>query len=372
MAAHGNNAPLIHHHDTVRLFDRRQTVCHHNGRTVPAQVIKCRLHQTLALGIQRRGRLIQQKHRGVAQDRTRNGDALLLPPRQHHAPLAHIGVIAFGQVHDEFMRGGGFGGSFDLCIRRVRATKADVVARGGGKDDRVLRHQRDMTTEGIAHQRCQRHTVQTHLARLRIVKPLNHLDNRGLARPRRADEGNRFTRLNGQVHLIQRRCIRPRRIGERDIIKRQLTAHRFRQGLRLHRVAHAIVGLQQLHQTLRCACGTLQLAPDFRERRDRACHHHRVDHKLHQGALAHGAKAHIIRPDPQHADNAGKHQKDHNHSEPRPRLDAPFGHLIRGLGHLREMLAAQILMGKGLHGLHRAQSLARIARRSGDPVLIFL
>ena len=75
MGADGRDAPGLHHHDAVGLFHGGQTVGHDQRRAIRAQPVDGGLHQPLTLGIQRRGRLVQQQHRRVAQDGAGDGDS---------------------------------------------------------------------------------------------------------------------------------------------------------------------------------------------------------------------------------------------------------------------------------------------------------
>jgi hypothetical protein len=56
------------------------------------------LHQLLAFGVERRGRLVEQQDRRVAQDGAGDRDALALAARQHDAALADRRVVALRQL----------------------------------------------------------------------------------------------------------------------------------------------------------------------------------------------------------------------------------------------------------------------------------
>ena len=56
------------------------------------------LHQRLAFGVERRGRLVEQQDRRVAQDGAGDRDALALAARQRHAALADLAVVALRQA----------------------------------------------------------------------------------------------------------------------------------------------------------------------------------------------------------------------------------------------------------------------------------
>jgi hypothetical protein len=61
---------------------------------------------------------------------------------------------------------------------------------------------------------------------LRIVEPLGEQEQRGLARARGADDGDRFARLDGQREIDQRRAVRAAGIAERDLLERKRPARR--------------------------------------------------------------------------------------------------------------------------------------------------
>src|SRR5438445_608512 len=83
------------------------------------------LHQPFIFCIQRRGRLVQQQQRRIAQDGAGNRQALALATRKRDTALAHQCVKAMGQFFNEFTGGGGIGGSAHLRIARLLAAIAD-------------------------------------------------------------------------------------------------------------------------------------------------------------------------------------------------------------------------------------------------------
>ncbi len=158
------------------------------------------------------------------------------------------------------MRGGGAGGGLDLGVGRLGAAEADVVAGSGGEDHRFLRHQRQRAAEIGARKGRQRHPVQQDAAFLRIVEPLQKLQDRGLARARRADKGHRLSGPDVQADTVQRRDLGAGGIAEGHAFEGDLTPHRARQRGRRGRVLHGVGGLQDLDQTLGRAGGALHLS----------------------------------------------------------------------------------------------------------------
>ena len=221
------------------------------------------LHQPLAFGVERRGRFVEQQQGRVAQQRAGDRDALALPARQARAAFAHEGVEPFGSARRKSSALASRAACHSCVFARVPIAVAQIVARGGGEDDGLLRHHRDPLADvgrvGVA----QVDAVEQHAAGLRIVEALGELEDRRLARARRADDRKPLARLHGEAEIVERRGFGPRRIMEGDVLERQLAARRLGQ---LHGLGgRADVGL-----------GIEQLARAARTRRRRAAGRHRL------------------------------------------------------------------------------------------------
>src|SRR5204862_2802737 len=83
-----HDAPSVEDEDPVRALDGREAVRDHDRRPATHESIECLLHQELALVVERARCLVEQEDPRVAQDRSRDRDALALAPRKAHAPLA--------------------------------------------------------------------------------------------------------------------------------------------------------------------------------------------------------------------------------------------------------------------------------------------
>ena len=183
MRAHRHDPPLIEHHDPVRPFHRRQPVRHHQRRAPLCQPVHRRLHQPFAFRVQRTRRLVQKQHRRIPQDRPRNRDPLLLPPREHHAPLPHIAVIAIRQRRQKIMRRRRLRRRLHLAVTGPRSPEPDVFPRARRKDHRVLRHQGHRPPEIPPRQIPQVDPVNRDPPPLRIIEPQQQLQDRRLPRP---------------------------------------------------------------------------------------------------------------------------------------------------------------------------------------------
>ncbi len=71
------------------------------------------------------------------------------PPERLTPRCFDVRVVALGQLHDEVVRLGGFGGGDDLFVAGIRAAVADVVAHRAGEQDGLLGHDPDLRQERV-------------------------------------------------------------------------------------------------------------------------------------------------------------------------------------------------------------------------------
>ena len=127
------------------------------------------------------------------------------PPDSITPALADVGVVALRQPRDELVRRRGAGRRLDLGVARLRPAEADVLARRGGEDHRLLRHQRELPPQVGARHLAQVDAVERDPARVRVEEAHQELEDRGLARARRPDQRHRLARRDPQVEAVERR-----------------------------------------------------------------------------------------------------------------------------------------------------------------------
>ena len=238
-------------------------MCHDKGGAPRRQAFHRVLDRAFAFGIQRACRLVQKQDGGVAQDGTGDGDALLLPPRQHDAAFADESIVPLRQGRQKLMRGGGPGGRLHLGVGGIGAAEPDVFTGRPRKDHRILRHQRDGSPEIVPAHRFQVKPVYGHPPLLGVVEAQKQLQDRGLAGTGRPDKGHRLARCHHQINAVQRRGFRAGRIAENNVFKADLAPNRAGQGDRAGGVNDRVIGCQKLLQALCRPGGALQLSPDF-------------------------------------------------------------------------------------------------------------
>ena len=110
----GDPAPL-QHHDPVGLAERAQAVGDGDRRPAPDQVVERLLDLPLGLGVDRRGRLVEDQDRRVDQECPGDRDPLPLAAGERLAALADQRVVAVGQAEDELVAPRGPGRGDDLA-----------------------------------------------------------------------------------------------------------------------------------------------------------------------------------------------------------------------------------------------------------------
>ena len=96
--------------------------------------------------------IVKNEDPGIKQERSGNGDALLLSAGKRHPSLSHVGVEPVGKGGDEIMGFTRYGGLDDLGHGGIRTAEGDVLANGPLKQGCFLEHNAD-----LGAQRFQRH-----------------------------------------------------------------------------------------------------------------------------------------------------------------------------------------------------------------------
>ena len=87
----------VHHQNLVGVLDRREAVGDDDGRPPLHELFERFLDKVLALGIDRRGGLVQDEDlQGRRTSRAHEREQLPLPVRERRAPLADVLPVAFG------------------------------------------------------------------------------------------------------------------------------------------------------------------------------------------------------------------------------------------------------------------------------------
>ena len=128
----------LDHQDLIGPADGREAVGDHKGGAPLHQVAEAILNHGLRFGVERRGRLIENKNARVGQNRARNRKALALPTRQLDPALAHNGVVALRKPQGEFVNPGNGTSGEKLLLRRIGPREDDVLPDGAVEEKGFL------------------------------------------------------------------------------------------------------------------------------------------------------------------------------------------------------------------------------------------
>ena len=113
-------------HDQVNIANGAQAVRNDDCGAAEFGPIERPLHHPLAGVVESARRLVQQQYARIAEESARDRNALLLAAGQLHAALAHLGLVAVGEVDDELVRVGHLGRLLDFGVARLQFAHANV------------------------------------------------------------------------------------------------------------------------------------------------------------------------------------------------------------------------------------------------------
>ena len=159
------------------------------------------------------GRLVEEEHRGVPEQRPRHRDPLPLAAAEAAAPLAHPGVVAVRKQPDETVGVGPPGGRLDLRATGLGPAEPDVLRDRRVHERRLLRHQRDRLTHRPDGEVAEVLAVDADGSVGGLDVPREQPGDGGLAGPTRADQADHLAGLDAERRAVQRV---PRRAGVAD------------------------------------------------------------------------------------------------------------------------------------------------------------
>jgi hypothetical protein len=129
---------VVEDDDLVGVADGRQAVGDRDRRPALREAVERLLDESLGLGVERAGRLVEDQDRRVAEDRASDRDPLLLAAGEAVAALADDRVVSLRQARDQVVDAGRLGGRLELLVGRVRLREAQVVPDGGVEEVGLL------------------------------------------------------------------------------------------------------------------------------------------------------------------------------------------------------------------------------------------
>ena len=183
-----------------------------------AQVLQHGVHLRAPGVVQCRGRLVEDHDRRIAQERSGEGDALLLPAGEHAAVLRQIRIISIRKGQDGLVDIRLLAGGCRLLARGGRLAEKQILHDRPRQKDILLRHDGD---ERFIVLRPERFCVDAHeddIALLRMQSATEQAHERTLARTIRAAEQMNLPGAQAESHPVQ--DILSARIGKGHIFER--------------------------------------------------------------------------------------------------------------------------------------------------------
>ena len=198
-----DNLARLQNQNEVRVRDRLKVMSDHETGFGAHQTIQCLAHLRFALHVEACHRLVQDQDRGVADQRARDGDALLLAARKSGAAFADDRVITILQFANELVGICGCRGGHDLLEARLGFSIGDVLPDGRPEQDRFLEDDPDLPTQRLTTISLDIDPINENGPSLRFIEPQEQTDQGGLARPGDTHQGHSLARRNRKRNIFQ-------------------------------------------------------------------------------------------------------------------------------------------------------------------------
>jgi hypothetical protein len=150
-------------------------------RDLARELPHARPERSLALLVERRGRLVEDQQTGPAHERARDRDELALAAGELRAALAHARVETVRKRTHEVPGRGEPKRAFDVVAGDRWIPQRDVVGDALVQHEHVLRHVADPAPPGAHVELRERYVVDAHFTRARVHEPHDQISDRRLA-----------------------------------------------------------------------------------------------------------------------------------------------------------------------------------------------
>lgn len=228
-----DDASVLHHHNLIGMTNRAQPVGDDEACAPLHQPLQRFLDHRLALAVEVAGRFIEDEYARISEQRTGDGDALLLPTREPHTTLADESFIPALELADEPIGVGRPRSADQLLIGCATARIANVLADCAIKEKYILLNNPKQSPVRVHIDGAKVNTIKldSALCPARVVKAGDQVAQGGLARSTRADKGDGLPRRDFNVDVAEHILLVPR-ISEINMPKTDPTINTSR--IKLH------------------------------------------------------------------------------------------------------------------------------------------
>ena len=212
MRAALGQAAVLEDENAVAGDDAGQPVGEHERRAPLHEPLESLLDQPFAFRIDRRERLVEHQHRGVAQQCPSDRNALALAARQAYPALPHHRPIAVGKPGNKLVGVGGARCRLQLVLGRLRLAHTEVILDRAVEQVRVLIDDGNGAAQTLLCQRAGVDAAQPHGTRVRIEQAQQKFDHGRLAGAARPDDAHPFAGRDREAEAaVGRMAARPGR-----------------------------------------------------------------------------------------------------------------------------------------------------------------
>ena len=297
---------------------RRQPVGDDERGAAARQPVEGAADRRLALGVERRGRLVEQEDGRVAQDGAGDRQPLALAAGKLAGRGHDLGVVALRQRADEAVGGGGAGGRLDLLADGVLAAEADVARDAAREQHQLLADHRDLVAQRREGQRAQVAAVEQDAAGGRVVEPRQQVEERRLAGAGAADEGDAAAGLDDERDALEGGVAVG--VDEGDVLEADLPEHAVDP---LGAVADGVLDVEQREDAIERGAPLLDTGDAAAEAAGRAGDHPEAGEERGEVRDGDGAGLHT-QPDDEEQDRDGDPDQ-HLHQRRDPGLHPDLG-----------------------------------------------
>src|SRR5579863_9721098 len=212
-----DDSPRFNHQDLVGAADGRQPVGDDKRRAALHQVRQPFLDKRFGLGIEARGRFVQNQDARISEDGTRDRHPLFLPARELHATLADDRVVLLFEALRELIDAGNATRRQYLLLGGVRMREGDVLADGAVEEERVLKDDAEARAVRVQAHRREIDAVDAHRSRRRAVEGGDEADDGRLPRPRWTHKRGYGPGLGPEADVLEHHL--PGFVSEADILE---------------------------------------------------------------------------------------------------------------------------------------------------------
>ena len=264
-----HHGPAVHQNDHVRRLHRGQPVGNEEHGAPAEGLQEVEAHLPFGAGIEGTGGLIEDQHPRVLQHRPGQGQPLPLAAREACPPLAHVGVVALGQAHDEVVGTGNPSCPDQFGSAGIGLDQQQVVANGAVEQHGVLGHHTDLAAQGIQLNFVDIKPIDEHPPRISPVEAWQQLQQGALAATGATNQAHKRSRGHFKVDTIQDRLL-IFAIAEHHVDKLNPTHHRWHRNILGFGLALLRWTVNHVGHHLQGGRGLLELLPGL--------------HHLHQGS----------------------------------------------------------------------------------------